>query len=82
MFAVIAGVVLALVFLGLPMGIIGLFVMSVIDQKAPGIGRRQRQSKTIGQDNIVSYPEQKLERAATKRREQMIVWRNPEVKRI
>jgi len=81
MFAVIAGVVLALVFLGLPLGIITLFIMSIVDQRATGIGRRHRKSTTISQDNVVRYPEQKPERATTKRREQMIVWRNPEVKR-
>jgi hypothetical protein len=83
MFAVIAGVVLAFVFLGLPLGIIALFIMSIVDQRNTSAipGRRHRKSTTISQDNIVSYPEQKPEQAATKRREQMIVWRNPEVKR-
>jgi hypothetical protein len=81
MFAVIAGVVLALVFLGLPLGIIALFITSMVDQRAIRAGRRQRKSTTISQVNVVRYPEQKPERATTKRREQMIVWRNPEVKR-
>jgi hypothetical protein len=81
MFAVIAGVVLALFFLGLPLGIIALFIISIVDQRAGGIGRRHRKSTTISQDNVVRYREQNPERATTKRREQMIVWRNPEVKR-
>ena len=81
MFAVIAGSVLALFFLGLPLGIIGLFILSIVDQRATGTGRQHGKSTTISQDNVVRYPEQKLERATTKRREQMIVWRNPEVKR-
>jgi hypothetical protein len=81
MFAVIAGIVLALFFLGLPLGIIALFILSVVDQRAAGIGRGHKKSTTISQDNVVRFPEQKPERAATNRREQMIVWRNPEVKR-
>jgi hypothetical protein len=81
MFAVIAGIVLALFFLGLPLGIIALFIMSIVDQRAAGIGRRHGKSTTISQDNVVRYPEQKPESAPTRRREQMIVWRNPEVKR-
>ena len=81
MFAVIAGIVLALFFLGLPLGIIALFILSVVDQRAAGIGRRHKKSTTISQDNVVRFAEQKPERAATNRREQMIVWRNPEVKR-
>ena len=81
MFAVIAGIVLALVFLGLPLGIIALFILSIVDQRATRTGRRHRKSTTTSQDNVVRYPEQKPERTTTKRREQMIVWRNPEVKR-
>jgi hypothetical protein len=81
MFAVIAGIVLALFFLGLPLGIIALFIISIVDQRATGTGRRHGKSTTISQDNVLRYPEQKPERATTKRREQMIVWRNPEVKR-
>jgi hypothetical protein len=82
MFAVIAGSLLALFFLGLPLGIIALFILSIVDQRAARIGRRHRKSTTISQDNqnnVVRYPDQKPERA--KRREQMIVWRNPAVKR-
>lgn len=81
MFAVIAGIVLALVFLGLPLGIIALFILSIVDQRTTRAGRRHRKSTTISHDNVVGYPEQKPERTTTKRREQMIVWRNPEVKR-
>jgi hypothetical protein len=81
MFAMIAGIVLALFFLGLPLGIIGLFILSIVDQRAIRTGRRHKKATTIRQDNVVRYPEQKPERATIKRREQMIVWRNPEVKR-
>jgi TM2 domain-containing membrane protein YozV len=81
MFAVIAGIVLALVFLGLPLGIIALFILSIVDQRSTRAGRWRRTSTTIRQDNVVRYPEQKPERTTAKRREQMIVWRNPEVKR-
>ena len=81
MIAMIAGIVLALFFLGLPLGIIGLFILSIVDQRATGAGRRHRKSTTISGENIVRYPEQRPERTRTKRREQMIVWRNPEVKR-
>ena len=49
MFAVIAGIVLALFFLGLPLGIIGLFVVSVIDQKSTSASRRDRKLTAIGQ---------------------------------
>jgi hypothetical protein len=81
MFAMIAGAVLALVFLGLPLGIITLFILGIVDQRATGANRRHAKSTTTSQDKIVRYPEQKPERATSKRRERMIVWRNPEVKR-
>jgi hypothetical protein len=80
MFGVIAGIVLALLFLGLPLGIIALFILSIVDQRAVRAGRRLAKSTTISQENVVRYPEQNPAKA-TKRREQMIVWRNPEVKR-
>jgi hypothetical protein len=34
MFAIIVGLVLALIAFGLPLGIIGLFVVSILDQKS------------------------------------------------
>jgi hypothetical protein len=34
MFAIIVGLVLALILFGLPLGIIGLFVVSILDQKS------------------------------------------------
>jgi hypothetical protein len=80
MFAVIAGIVLALFFLGLPLGIIGLFVVSVIDQKSMRASRRDRKLTAIGQTIIVRFPEQQAPTATTKRREQLIVWRNPDLK--
>jgi hypothetical protein len=81
MFAVIAGIVLALFFLGLPLGIIGLFVMSVIDQKSTIASRKGRKLTAIGQTIVVRFPEQQAPAATTKRREQLIVWRNPDLKR-
>jgi hypothetical protein len=81
MFAVIAGIVLALLFLGLPLGIIGLFVISVIDQKSARTSRKDRKLTAIGQTIVVRFPEQEPPRPTTRRREQLIVWRNPDVKR-
>ena len=81
MLAMALGVVLALFFLGLPLGIIGLFIISIVDQRTTGIGRKDKKLATISQDNIVRYPERKPDGATTKRREQIIVWRNPDVKR-
>jgi hypothetical protein len=80
MFAVIAGIVLAIFFLGLPLGIIALFVMSVIDQKSAST-RKDRKLTAIGQTIVVRFPEQQPPPPTTKRREQLIVWRNPDVKR-
>ena len=81
MFAVIAGIVLALFFLGLPLGIIALFVMSIVDQKSAST-RKDRKLTAIGQTIVVRFPEQQPPpRPTTKRREQLIVWRNPNVKR-
>lgn len=81
MFAVIAGIVLAVFFLGLPLGIIALFVISVVDQKSTRAGRKDRKLTAIGQTIVVRFPDQQPPRATTKRREQLIVWRNPDVKR-
>jgi hypothetical protein len=81
MFAVIAGIILALFFLGLPLGIIGLFVMSIIDQKSASMSRRNRRLTAMGQTIVVRFPEQEPPTATTRRREQLIVWRNPNVKR-
>jgi hypothetical protein len=81
MLAVIAGIVLALFFLGLPLGIIGLFVMSVLDQKSTRVSRKDRKLTAIGQTIVVRFPEQQAPPATTKRREQLIVWRSPNVKR-
>jgi hypothetical protein len=76
MFAVIAGIVLALFFLGLPLAIIGLFIMSFVDQRSPRAGRRDKKLTTTKQDIVVSYPERNVEKATTKRRDEIIVWRN------
>jgi hypothetical protein len=81
MFAVIAGSVLALFFLGLPLAIIGLFIMSIVDQRSPRTGRKDRKSTTISQEIVVRYPERNVERPTTKRREEIGVWRNPDVQR-
>ena len=80
MFALIAGIILALFFLGLPLGIIALFVMSTIDQKSTRT-RKDRKLTAIGQTIVVRFPEQEPPRPTTRRREQLIVWRNPNVKR-
>jgi hypothetical protein len=37
MFAIVVGFVLALIFFGLPLGIIGLFILSILDQKSRGV---------------------------------------------
>jgi hypothetical protein len=36
MFAIVCGFLLALIFFGLPLGIIGLFVVSILDQTSAG----------------------------------------------
>jgi hypothetical protein len=38
MVAFVVGLLLAIIFLGLPLGIIGLFVLSIIDQISPEVG--------------------------------------------
>lgn len=81
MFALIAGSVLALFFLGLPLAIIGLFIMSIVDQRSPRTGRRDKKFTTTSQKIVVRYPERAAERATTKRREQIVVWRNPGLQR-
>jgi hypothetical protein len=42
MVAFIVGLLLAIIFLGLPLGIIGLFVLSIIDQISPEVGDVQQ----------------------------------------
>jgi hypothetical protein len=37
MFAIFCGFLLALIFFGLPLGIIGLFVVSILDQRSPEV---------------------------------------------
>jgi hypothetical protein len=81
MFAVIAGSVLALFFLGLPLAIIGLFIMSIIDQRSPLGRRRAKKLPTTSQEIVIRYPERGIERPTTKRRNEMVVWRNSSIRR-
>jgi hypothetical protein len=81
MFAMMAGAVLALFFLGLPLAIIGMFIMSVLDQSSTWIGRSDRKLTNAREDVIVRYPERGSERATAKRREDMVAWRDPGLER-
>jgi hypothetical protein len=76
MLAMICGVVLALSFLGLPLAIIGLFIMSIVDQRSPRTGRRDKKITTTRQEIVVRYSERSAERATTKRREEIVIWRD------
>jgi hypothetical protein len=46
MFAIIVGLVLALILFGLPLGIIGLFVVSILDQKSFEVDNIPRDAPT------------------------------------
>jgi hypothetical protein len=81
MLAMIYGVVLALSFLGLPLAIIALFIMSIVDQRSPRTGRRDKKITTIRQEIVVRYSEPSAERATTKRRDETVIWRNPSIRR-
>ncbi len=72
MFAIIAGVILALSFLGLPLAIIGLFIMSIVDQRSPKTGRGTATSANPSGDIVVSHAQRSAERAAAKRREERV----------
>lgn len=82
MLAMICGVVLALSFLGLPMAIIGLFIMSIVDQRSPR-GRRRGKAliTTTNHEIVVRYPERGVEGATPKRRDEIRIWRNLGVER-
>jgi hypothetical protein len=49
MLAKIVGFFLALCFFGLPLGIIGLFILSIVDQQDKTIVERSRRSRIIDQ---------------------------------
>ena len=72
---------MALFFLGLPLAIIGLFIMSIVDQRSPRTPRRAKKLTTAGQEIVIRHPERGVERPPTKRREEIVVWRNPDVQR-
>jgi hypothetical protein len=82
MFAVIAGSVLALFFLGLPLAIIGLFIMSIVDQRSPRTGRRDKKSTATSPEIVVRSPRRSGERPiTTKRRDDIVIWRSLGVRR-
>ena len=47
MFAIVIGFVLTLIFFGLPLGIIGLFILSVLDQKSRGAESAAQDTPTL-----------------------------------
>ena len=47
MFAIVIGFVLTLIFFGLPLGIIGLFILSVLDQKSGGTESAAQDTPTL-----------------------------------
>lgn len=72
MFAMVAGVILALSFLGLPLAIIGLFIMSIVDQRSPKTGRGSGTAAKPSEDIVVSHAQRSAERAAAKRRQERV----------
>lgn len=57
MFAVIIGFLLALAFLGLPLAIIALFVLSVLDQRSERASESGRKVTSTDQERVVRYVE-------------------------
>jgi hypothetical protein len=47
MFAIVIGFVLTLIFFGLPLGIIALFILSVLDQKSGGTESASQDAPTL-----------------------------------
>jgi hypothetical protein len=82
MLAMICGVVLALSFLGLPLAIIGLFIMSIVDQRSPRTGRRDKRSIATSPEIVVRSPHRSVKRPiTTNRRDDIVVWRSLGVRR-
>jgi hypothetical protein len=57
MFATIVGLLVALAFLGLPLAIIILFVLSILDQRSERASESDRKVTSTGQDRVVRYVE-------------------------
>jgi hypothetical protein len=80
MFATIVGLVLALCFLGLPLAIIGLFIMSIFDRsnKRDAAGEKQSESDEkvthSRRDRSVRYVEWDPDGATAKRREKVVAF--------
>jgi hypothetical protein len=57
MFAMIIGLLLALAFLGLPLAVVVLFVLSILDQRSERASESDRRLTSRGQENVVRYVE-------------------------
>jgi hypothetical protein len=57
MFAMIMGLLLAVAFLGLPLAIIVLFVLSILDQRSERASESDWKVTSIDQDRVVRYVE-------------------------
>ena len=55
MFAIVIGFVLALIFFGLPLGIIGLFILSILDQKSRGVKNAPQYTSTLASHGVNKY---------------------------
>jgi hypothetical protein len=55
MFVIVVGFVLALIFSRLPLGIVGLFILSILDQKSPRAERDAQDKPTLQSQGVDKY---------------------------
>ena len=67
MFAMAMGLLLALVFLGLPLAIIVLFVVSILDQRSERVRGSDPRVTSTNQESVVRYVEWGSARSTPKR---------------
>jgi len=67
MFAMAMGLLLALVFLGLPLAIIVLFVVSILDQRSERVRGSDPRVTRTNRDSVVRYVEWGSARSTPKR---------------
>jgi hypothetical protein len=56
MFAVVVGFILTLIFFGLPLAIMGLFIMSILDQKSRGERNTPQDAPTLKSQGVDKHP--------------------------
>ncbi len=77
MFATVVGAVLAFIFIGLPLAIIGLFIMSILDRRNKKTVEGYKESKLIGSGHLLRRAGSQLKGVAPHRLSRLAAERTP-----